>query len=215
MRTHVAAERTIAPSGPLLGLRPVSGVTGVAAALGTALAFKLASDLSALFLQPDGASFLFPPAAVILAAAAAFGGWGVLGVCLGTAISQWGAASTPLGSALFVLVHGATAMVPALALRRPDGGAWTRLWRTILYGGLLANLLSAILGTAALLYLGYLPAQSSAVLRNLSFWWTSDLIAALAIGLPLLAFLRPEVLPHTPHPLSDGVPSGRPVPPDA
>ena len=191
MRTHVAAERTIAPSGPLIGLR---GVRGVMAALGTALAFKLASDLSALFLQPDGASFLFPPAAVILAAAAAFGGWGVLGVCIGTALSQIGAAATPAGAALFVLVHGATALVPAIALRRPDGGAWTRLWRTIVYGGVLPNLLSALLGTAALLYLGYLPAQSGAILRNLSFWWTSDLIAAIAIGMPLLAFLRPEVL---------------------
>ena len=86
MRTHVAAERTIASSGPLIGLRGARGVTGVAAALGTAFAFKLASDLSAIFLQPDGASFLFPPAAVILAAAAAFGGWGVLGVCIGAAL---------------------------------------------------------------------------------------------------------------------------------
>ena len=95
-----------------------SAVTrGAVAALGTALAFKLASDLASVFQQPDGASFLFPPAAIILAAGAAFGGWGVLGVAIGAVLSTWGAASTLVGMLLFTALHAATTAVPAIALR--------------------------------------------------------------------------------------------------
>src|SRR6478735_8763514 len=94
---------------------------GVVAALGTALAFKLASDLAGLFQQPDGASFLFPPAAIILAAGAAFGGWGVLGVALGSVLSTWGAAGTLTGMLLFAALHAATTAVPAIALRHVTG----------------------------------------------------------------------------------------------
>src|SRR5205823_12853355 len=50
---------------------------------GTAAVFALASWFSALFSFPSGASFLFPPAGVSLAAGAAFGLWGVAGVVLG------------------------------------------------------------------------------------------------------------------------------------
>ncbi len=172
-----------------------SAVTrGAVAALGTALAFKLASDLASLFQQPDGVSFLFPPAAIILAAGAAFGGWGVLGVAIGAVLSTWGAASTLVGMALFAALHAATTAVPAIALRHARGGAWTRLARTVMYGGVLSNLLSAVGGTTVLVALGVLAPERSAVARNLSFWWSGDLIAALVLGLPLIAFLRPEVV---------------------
>jgi hypothetical protein len=63
-----------------------------------------------------------------------------------------------------------------------------------MYGGVLSNLLSAIGGTTVLVALGVLAPERVAVARNLSFWWTGDVIAALVLGLPLLTFLRPEVV---------------------
>lgn len=185
----MAAE--LSPVGP----QRVPVARGLFAALGTALAFKLASDLAGAFQQPDGASFLFPPAAVMLAAGAAFGAWGVAGVGLGAALaSTWGAASTAAGMLLFAALHAATTTVPAMTLRRSTGGAWARLWRCVWYGGVLANLLSAVGGTAALLALGFLATDRAAVARNLSFWWAADFLAALVLGLPLLVFLRPDAV---------------------
>src|SRR5262249_27065079 len=93
--------------------------------VGTAVVFALASRFSALFSLPSGASFLFPPAGVTLAASAAFGPWGVAGVVLGVAASPWGAASTVPGLVLFCLVSGLSAAIPAWALRTPRQGTAT------------------------------------------------------------------------------------------
>ncbi len=53
----------------------------------TAVAFKATSDIAALF-STAGTAFLFPPSAVIFVAGAAFGGWGALGVALGSLFSR-------------------------------------------------------------------------------------------------------------------------------
>jgi putative nucleotidyltransferase with HDIG domain len=161
---------------------------------GTAAVFALASKVSALFSFPSGASFLFPPAGVSLAAGAAFGGWGVAGVILGVVMVPWGAATTPAGMALFCLVNGAAAAIPAWALRRPRGSTATRLRRAFLFGGLLNNLASAALGGFSLALLGRLPWEVQPLARNFFSWWMSDLMAALVLGLPVLLWLRPEVL---------------------
>lgn len=74
--------------------------------VGTAVAFKATSDIAALFSTAD-TSFLFPPSAIIFAAGAAFGRWGVLGVALGSLFSPWGAAATWPGALAFAEVVGA------------------------------------------------------------------------------------------------------------
>ncbi|HVT57135.1 MAG TPA: HD domain-containing phosphohydrolase [Thermoanaerobaculia bacterium] len=163
-------------------------------ALATAFAFRIASDIALRFAGSSGASFLFPPAAVILAASAGLGGWGVLGVALGSLASRWGAAYTWPHVALFTLVHTLTAAVPAVALRRPGGGAGRRLRRAVVVGGPLANLVSAAAGTAILAGLGDLPRAAAPLAHNFGLWWAADTIAALVLGLPLLLFLRPEVI---------------------
>jgi putative nucleotidyltransferase with HDIG domain len=162
--------------------------------VGTAAVFALASRFSALFSLPSGASFLFPPAGVSLAAAAAFGPWGVAGVMLGVLCSPWGAASTGPGLLLFCLVNGLSAAIPARALRQPRRGTATRLRRVFLYGCLLNNLVSAVAGTLALALLHRLSWELQPLARNLFTWWTSDLMAALVLGLPALLWLRPELL---------------------
>jgi putative nucleotidyltransferase with HDIG domain len=162
--------------------------------VGTAAVFALASRFSSLFSLPSGASFLFPPAGVALAAAAAFGPWGVAGVMLGVLCSPWGAASTASGLLLFCLVNGLSAAITARALRQPLRGTGTRLRRAFLYGCLLNNLISAVAGTLALALLGRLPWTLQPLARNLFSWWTSDLMAALVLGLPAILWLRPELL---------------------
>jgi len=161
---------------------------------GTALAFKLANDFAALFSQPEGASFLFPPAGISLAAGAAFGLWGVAGVVLGVILSPWGMAAQLPGLLLSCLANGLSAALPAWFLRQPVGGTGRRLRRTFFSGALLNNLLSAVIGTLGMVALGRLAATSEAMASTLFFWWVSDLAAAAVLGLPLLLALRPELL---------------------
>ena len=89
---------------------------------GTILVFKIASDLASSFSQPDGVSFLFPPAGVSLAAGAAFGVWGVAGVILGVILSPYGAATAVPGLLISCLANGLSAAIPAWLLRHPHGG---------------------------------------------------------------------------------------------
>jgi len=161
---------------------------------GTTAVFALASWFSALFSLPSGASFLFPPAGVSLAAGAAFGFWGVAGVVLGVLVVPWGAATTPAGLLLSCLANGLAAAIPAWALHHPRGGAAIRLRRAFLFGGLLNNLASAVVGILGFALLGRLPWAVQPLASNLFAWWTSDLMAALVLGLPTLLWLRPSVL---------------------
>lgn len=160
----------------------------------TALTFKLLSDFSAQFSEAWGASYLFPPAGLALAVGAAYGLWGVLGVVAGVFLSPWGAATTPATLAIFALVNGLTAAIPARMLRQPHGETSRRMLRVGLYGLVLNNLASAIAGTAALVGLGRLPPRPEALGENLLTWWTSDAVAGLLLGLPLLLLLAPQVL---------------------
>ncbi len=162
--------------------------------VGTTVVFALASRIASLFSLPSGASFLFPPAGVSLAAGAAFGPWGVAGVVLGVLVEPWGAASTPLGLALFCVVNGVSAAIPAWMLRRPRDGTSARLRRAFLFGGLLNNLAAAAAGSTSLILLGRLEPQVQPLASNFFSWWMSDLMAALVLGLPALLWLRPEVL---------------------
>lgn len=161
---------------------------------GTAFAFKLANDFSALFSQPEGASFLFPPAGISLAAGAAFGIWGVAGVLLGVIASPWGVATQIPGLLVSCLANGASAAIPAWFLRRPHGGTGRRLRRALFSGSMLNNLASAVIGTLGLVALGHVAVESKAMATTLFFWWVSDLAAAVVLGLPLLLALRPELL---------------------
>ncbi len=125
--------------------------------LATALAFGLLSEVAEFFSESYGASFVFPPAGVSLAASVAFGPWGVLGVLVGVAASPWGAAAiSPLALVLFSLVHASAALIPALTLRRPSGPTGRRLARVVLFGVALASFASGILGTLSLAWLGRL-----------------------------------------------------------
>ncbi|MEO8276270.1 MAG: HD domain-containing phosphohydrolase [Thermoanaerobaculia bacterium] len=168
---------------------------GVAQMLATALAFFLLSNVAEFFSESYGASFVFPPAGISLAASAAFGGWGVLGVLLAVAASPWGAAAiSPLSMVMFCAVHAAAAVLPALTLRRPSGSTGRRLARVALYGVLLANLASGVLGTLALAMVGRLSWSIGALGDNLVSWWVADTMAALVLGVPLLLALFPESL---------------------
>ena len=162
--------------------------------VGTALAFALASRLSEAFSLPNGLSFLFPAAGVSLAAGAAFGAWGVAGVVLGVIALPWGAADSVPALFLFSLANGLSAAIPAWVLRHPRGGSGLRLRRAFDYGTVFNNLASAVVGTFTLVWIGRLPWELRPVANSLLLWWTSDLAAALVLGLPLLLVLRPEVL---------------------
>lgn len=163
--------------------------------LATAVAFGLLSKVAEFFSESYGASFVFPPAGVSLAASVAFGPWGVLGVLLGVAALPWGAAAvSPLAMVLFSLVHASAALLPALTLRRPSGPTGRRLRRVVLFGVALASLASAILGTLSLAWLGRLEWSIAALSNNLLAWWVADTMACLILGLPLLLALSPESL---------------------
>jgi putative nucleotidyltransferase with HDIG domain len=160
----------------------------------TALAFKLLADFSAGFAESSGASYLFPPSAVILAAGGGWGWPGVVGVFAGSLLSRWGAATTIAGALAFACVHGITAAIPAVMLRRPSGTSGWRLLRAVSWGVVGNNLVSAIAGTGVLIALGMIPSQVDAAANNLFHWWTSDLMAALSLGLPLLLVVRRSTL---------------------
>jgi len=161
---------------------------------GTILAFKIASELASHFSQPDGVSFLFPPAGVSLAAGAAFGGWGVAGVILGVILSPWGAAVTAPGILISCLANGLSAGIPAWLLRHARGGTGRRLQRAFFFGGVFNNLASAAVGSAGLLLVQGTGLHLRVLAHNFFFWWVADLAAAAVIGMPLLLALRPHAL---------------------
>ena len=161
---------------------------------GTTAVFALASRFAAIFSFPSGVTFLFPPAGVSLAAGAAFGAWGVAGVMLGVVLVPWGAATTPAGLVLFSAVNGIAAAIPAVALRQARGSTALRLRRTFLYGSLLNNLASAVAGGFSLFLTGRQILKVQPLASNFFGWWIGDLMASLVLGMPLLLWLRPEVL---------------------
>ena len=160
----------------------------------TAVAFKAAADFAARFAEASGVSYLFPPSAVILAAGAAFGWRGVAGVALGSLFSRWGAAATLPGAVLFAVLHALTTAIPATMLHRPAGGTARRLLRALVWGVVVNNLASALGGTALLVTLDVLPGELPALANHVLLWWTSDVMAALSLGLPLLVVVWPEAL---------------------
>src|SRR5215203_4865827 len=137
----------------------------------TALAFALASRASAVFSLPHGLSFFFPPAGISLAAGAAFGPWEVAGVVLGVIVLPWGAADSIPALLLFGLANGLSAAIPAWVLRHPDGGTGVRLRRVFDYGGVINNLVSAAVGTFALVWLGRAPGQLRPAANDFLLWW--------------------------------------------
>ena len=167
---------------------------GPLTALITAAAFKLLADLSAQFAEVYGASYVFPPAAVVLAAGAVGRGWGIAGVFGGSLLSRWGAATIWEGALLFAGVHALTAAIPAYGLGVPVGSTLRRLSRILLVGVGVAFLVSAVLGTSSLVLLGFLRPAPWILAENLLLWWTADVLAALALGLPALLLLRPVLL---------------------
>jgi putative nucleotidyltransferase with HDIG domain len=175
-----------------------SRLRGPLTALVAAVAFKVLADLSAQFAEATGASYVFPPAAVVLAAGAVGRGWGVLGILGGSLLSRWGAAVSWEGALLFAAVHTLTAVVPAYGLGLPVGSTLRRLGRVLAIGVAAAFLVSALAGTAALVALGYLEPQPAALGQNLLLWWTADVIGALALGLPVVLVLRPTLLTDRP-----------------
>ncbi len=163
--------------------------------LATAVAFGLLSKVAEYFSESYGASFVFPPAGLSLAASVAFGGWGVLGILAGAVATPWGAAAiSPFAVVLFSLVHASAAIIPAALLRRPTGPTGRRLLRVALYGVMLASLASGILGSLSLAWLGRLDWSVGALVSNLLAWWVADSMACLVLGLPLLLALYPESL---------------------
>ncbi len=171
--------------------QPLGQAAAVAA---TAAAFAFASLVASRFAHENGVAFLFPPAAVTLAAAGAFGAWGALGVGLGSALAPWGAAETPLTILLFAAVHAATALLAAWALRDATGGAYRRLSRVVVWGAMVPDLFSALAGTSALVALGRIGATPAAIASSAAIWWASDVVSALILGLPLLLLLRTDLL---------------------
>ncbi|MEO7973569.1 MAG: hypothetical protein ABIU84_08275, partial [Thermoanaerobaculia bacterium] len=146
-----ASSTTSSAPGQASSADYVSLGRGLLQMLATAVAFGLLSEVAEYFSESYGASFVFPPAGVSLAASVAFGPWGVLGVLLAVAASPWGAAAlSPFAVVLFCLVHASAALIPASTLRRPSGPTGRRLARVMLFGVVLASLTSAILGTLAL-----------------------------------------------------------------
>jgi hypothetical protein len=98
--------------------------------LATAVAFGLLSKVAEFFSESYGASFVFPPAGLSLAASVAFGGWGVLGVLAGAVATPWGAAAiSPFAVVLFSLVHASAAVIRQRCCAdrrtdRPAAAAW-------------------------------------------------------------------------------------------
>lgn len=142
-------------------------------------------------MQP-GLTFFFPAAVVTVAAGAALGWLGVLAVIAANFIMPWGAASDPLRQALFALPPAAWAGLVAL-LPRSSGSPWSRLHRFLLHGILGGSLLSALTGAAVLTLLGG-PLSRGAFSLTAGLWWASDFTPALALGLPVLVLLVPEML---------------------
>ena len=191
----MSGSTSSAPSGKSIRFPAAASALRVAAiVVGTAVAFKVLSDVSAQFSEAWGASFVFPAAALSLAAGGAWGLWGVAGVVGGVFLSPWGAANTPWALAMFAIVNAVTALIPALVLRPARGSGGQRLVRLVLYGVVVNNLASALLGTSALVLLGRLPLAGAPVADNLLVWWVSDAVPCLVVGLPLLLSLAPELV---------------------
>lgn len=155
-----------------------------------ALLFYLLSRVAATFADYHGASYIFPNAALILVAGAAFRWRGVAGVFIGSLFSTWGAGSTPMGLMVFSLIHSGATVIPAVALRRSRQQSRHRIGRTVVYGGILNNVFSAVAGVAYLVTSGRLAPGMRAIQVG-GLWWISDLMAAVVLGIPALLFVKP------------------------
>jgi len=173
---------------------PASGQWLQTALTAAALAFVWAvlNRAGATFEIRPGLSFFYPAAAVTVLAGAWLRQWGVLAMVVGNLILPWGAASGGLGRPLLFALPAATwaAIVAVL----PRLGATTNpLARFVLVGVGGGSLAAAAMGSALLTWLSGAGTWAGFV-DNLWGWWVADVVAALAIGVPMVAVVRPHLL---------------------
>ncbi len=173
-----------------------SRATGWAVRIGAALAagaaWALLSRAASLFEVRPGLTFFFPAAAVTVVAGAGIGWLGVVAIAAANFLLPWGAASDTLHQALFAVPGALWAALLAL-LPRPQGATWPRLRRFILYGLVGGSLVAALSGAAVLTWARG-PASWPTFSLNATLWWVSDFTAALALGLPAVILLVPDLL---------------------
>ena len=165
------------------------------------VAYALAARLALLLALPPGiASPLFPAAGIALAATLTWGRPALAGVWLGSAVANaWHALSTgqpALGSLLVILVIGLGATVQAwVGARLVDRFVGrpalltepAQLWRFVAVAGLVASVISASVGTTALLVGGSM--ESAQAGAHWIAWWIGDALGVLIFAPLTLALI--------------------------
>jgi HD-GYP domain-containing protein (c-di-GMP phosphodiesterase class II) len=159
-------------------------------------AWALLNRAASLFEVRPGLTFFFPAAIVTVVASAGLGWVGVAAVAVAHFVWPWGAASDPLRQALLAIPATLWAALVAM-LPRSSAPTWPRLRRFVLHGIVGGSLLAALSGAAALAFLVG-PRDWESFSLNALLWWVSDFTPALALGLPALILVVPELLldPH-------------------
>lgn len=156
------------------------------------LVWAVLNRAAALFEVRPGLAFFFPAAAITLVAGMRLRWAAVPAVMAANFVLPWGLARSFAETLLFAIPAGLWAA--ALAMwSPPEGSSWARLWRMTWFGVAGGAMLAAVPG-AALVTVLLGPVTWPAFTSHAAQWWVPDAIAALAFGLPLLAWLAPTSL---------------------
>jgi HD-GYP domain-containing protein (c-di-GMP phosphodiesterase class II) len=167
-------------------------VVRIGLALAAAVAWAALSRAAALFEVRPGLTFFFPAAIVTVVAGARLGWLGVAAIAAGNFILPWGAATDLLSEALFAIPAALWTALLVL-MPRSQGSTWTRLRRFIVYGIVGGSLAGSLVGAAALTYVKG-PITWTSFSMTAALWWISDCTPALALGLPAVILLMPDLL---------------------
>lgn len=174
---------------PMIGSWRIAAVR-TAQVIGTAIAFSLLNLLSSEFQLAEGVSILFPATAVSILSCMYYGGWGALGVFIGTIATPWGSLGHFGELALSGCINALEGFIPYLVFRfsptlSRDLRDMRSLLAFLLSGVILNTGFSALLGNALLVEH---PEGEWLGIAGLLVWWIADFTAAMLIATPILAF---------------------------
>ncbi len=157
---------------------------------GTFVAFALMSRLGSLFQVENGVSVFYPATAVDIISCMYFGGWGALGILLGSLVTPWEAKDSLFKLLVSALLNITEGMLPYLVFRfrrelMRDLRDLKSFLAFLIFGTVINSAISALIGNLLLI-----PHPPGELINGRQFfiWWISDFSAALLLAAPLLAF---------------------------
>lgn len=161
--------------------------------VGTTVGVAVLNRTATAFEATGGVGLIFPAAAVAVLAGIFLRWWGVGAVFVGYCLTPWGLSTTPGRIAFFAFAATLQAAIPALVIDRLRASEYRCI--QVLGGvAVLPTLVSALVALPALILLSEPQLNIGQAAVSFFGWFLGDLMAVMALAVPLLLAVRPDIV---------------------